>query len=111
MHRSAALVLAGFFILFPLTSEALASGCPNLVNYQGRVTDTAGTPGSDGAHSFEFRIFSSPTGGTPLWTDSTNLVTSSGLFNHILGSVNALPPTLFPDNDELYLEVEVDGET
>ena len=58
---------------------------PQLMNYQGLVTDNLGNP-LNGTYSFTFRIYDVATGGTALWTETHPSVTvTEGRFSVILG--------------------------
>jgi hypothetical protein len=65
-------------------------GAPQLINYQGRLTDVTGTPLSDGPHSVQFRIWDDTTlTGAPhiLWDSGPLVVTTDkGLFTVKLGT-------------------------
>jgi len=107
------LTVVAIFISFGLlTLDVFAqSSVPNLINFQGRLTDASGNPVTDGAHAVTFRLFDVPSGGTALWTEAATPTTSGGLFTHLLGSIIPLPPTLLQDYDSLYLEIVADGQT
>lgn len=97
----------------PSSPAGIANGpsVPNLINFQGRLTDASGNPVADGSHTINYTIWNLPTGGSTLWTENTSQSTSSGLFTHNLGSVTALPEELFQTYDSLYLQVQADGQT
>lgn len=70
---------------------AICQSVPNLVNYQGRLTDQTGAPLAPGAYSIQFRLWDSPSaaGGKLVWGEQqTVTVISNGVFNVILGSSN-----------------------
>jgi hypothetical protein len=73
-----------------VTQAITYQGAPQLINYQGRLTDGAGTPLSDGPHSVQFRIWDDTTltGGPHLLWDSGPLVvtTDKGIFTVKLGT-------------------------
>ena len=72
---------------------------PRLINYQGRLTDAAGTPLPDGAKSVRFIIWNDPTltaPGNEVWNSGPVAVTTtSGLFSVLLGA--SPQPALTPD--------------
>ncbi|MFZ1684687.1 MAG: hypothetical protein WAU88_11230 [Candidatus Zixiibacteriota bacterium] len=83
------------FLLALLICSAAAQaityqGAPQLINYQGKVTDGAGNPLSDGPHSVQFRIWDDTTltGAPHLLWDSGPLVvtTDKGIFTVKLGT-------------------------
>jgi len=84
---------------------------PAVIDYQGRLTDIIGDP-VDGTVSIVFSIYDSETGGAELWTETQASVSVfDGLFHVLLGSVNALPDTLFNSSDRwIGINVEGDGE-
>jgi hypothetical protein len=92
-----------------LSSAAAFAAVPNVIPYQGRLTDAAGNP-INGAQNIVFRIFTVVTGGTAAYTETQNGVTvTNGLFNVNIGSVTALPPAIFTGGD-LFLEIQAGAE-
>ena len=72
---------------------------PQLINYQGYLTDSEGDP-INGAHSMEFKIYSVATGGTALWSEMQGTLTvTEGYFNVILGSDTPIPRSVFSGGD------------
>lgn len=95
-----------------LTSLVLGQvSVPNLINFQGRLTDASGNPVADGSHTVNFTLWTLPSGGSNVWTENTSQTTSGGLFTHQLGSVTALPEQLFQNYDSLFLQIQADGQT
>ncbi len=83
---------------------------PYLISYQGNLTDNSGNPIS-GTVDITFTIFTTVTGGTPLWQEvHPNVQVNDGAFSLLLGSITPFSDTLF-SNPNLYLELEVDGVT
>jgi len=72
---------------------------PQLLNYQGRLTDPSGNP-KNGTFTMEFAVYHAETGGNQLppgtpWSETQNVTVTDGVFNVLLGSVTALPANLF----------------
>jgi hypothetical protein len=44
---------------------------PEMISYQGRVTDDIGVPVADGTYDMRFRIYDGETGGTLEWDSGT----------------------------------------
>ncbi len=86
----------------------MATAVPRLMNFQGRLTDTAGSPVADGVHSVTFRFFTASSGGTLLWEETQNVTTSKGVFSVLLGGIDSLPPYVFAA-DSCFLELEPQG--
>jgi len=92
-----------------------AADIPELLSYQGRVYDVLDEPIADGDHTVVFTLFNAETSGSSLWTETATVQTQNGLFSHLIGSVNPTGNPLtsfhFNANAELYVEINVDGET
>ncbi|MFQ5858209.1 MAG: hypothetical protein ACE5LU_21610, partial [Anaerolineae bacterium] len=88
-----------------VTTTLLAPGTGH-VNYQGVLTDAAGSPMPDGSYSVTLTLYDAATDGTSLWTETQTVSTANGLFNLQLGSVTALDPGL-TDGQDLWLAVKV----
>jgi len=63
---------------------------PQMMSYQGRLTDASGEPVADALYAVRFRLYAQPTGGTPLWEEEQQVRTKSGLFSVLLGSVTPI---------------------
>jgi microcystin-dependent protein len=95
-----------------LITSVCFAGPPQLINYQGKLTDTGGNPSPDGYYNAVFSIYDVPTGGTALWTetwDGSNgpVAVSGGTFNVLLGSHTTIPAAFFTDHPAAYLGVKV----
>lgn len=105
----ASVVVAWCLALLIARPADAAQTTPYKINYQGRLTDTAGNPKPDGQYNMTFRLYSVATAGSAVWTetyDTTNRVTlTGGQFNVQLGSLTALSPSVFT-SQPLYLEIE-----
>lgn len=99
-----------FLLACLVTAGALTStvhpAAPNLINYQGRLTNSAGQSVADGSYSVNFTIYDDPTGGVPQWGETQSVTTSNGLFTVRLGSVVFFGADLFNDT-ALYLAIKV----
>ena len=101
---TAVLVMLGLALTIPAFAAS-----PDLINYQGRLTDPSDLP-LVGTFNVTFAIWQAPTGGTPDWTESTSISTDAdGLFNVLLGSVNPLDESVFAGEDR-YLGITVESD-
>ena len=92
-------------ICYPLT--AIYAEIPHLINYQGRLTDTDGSP-LEGAYELTFRIYDAESAGSLLWEETHPGVTiQKGIFSIILGSVTDLN---LPFDKPYFLEITVGDE-
>lgn len=97
------------FVAFALCySDSLYATPPRLLPFQGRLTDTAGTPLANGSRVVRFRIYDAPTDGTIVWQGELQRLTiNGGLISTLLGSKATLESVDF--NLTLYLEITVDA--
>jgi len=103
MSRLSAFVLAAL-LCTPLTAFASP---PGTMNYQGVLRDSAGAPITV-ATPVVFSIWDADTGGAMLWSESTTVTPTAGVFEVVLGATTALDPADFATGP-LWLEVEVNG--
>ena len=88
------------FALFSLTlliviSSAVTAEVPQVMSYQGRLTDGTGRPVNDTADII-VTIFDDAGGTSSLWTEThPDVVVVEGLFDLQLGSRNPFPANLF----------------
>lgn len=80
-----------FTLLFLLTcTNIFAQGIPGTINYQGVLKDNSGIAVPDGDYTITFRLYSTLSGGTELWSETKTLPVSGGIFSTMLGSVNQI---------------------
>lgn len=88
-------------------SQAWAQS-PGALGYQGRLFRADGQPES-GMVTITFALFASPTGGTPLWTETQVLSLDQGFYSTFLGDTVPIPESVF-DGSERYLEPTVNAQ-
>lgn len=76
-------------ILFILFFATPAAAIPQQIGYQGYLTDSGGAP-YQGTVSMTFRIYSAPSGGAALWTETRDVPVDQGVYNVNLGVVTPL---------------------
>ncbi|MFH1433571.1 MAG: hypothetical protein ABIG32_01610, partial [Candidatus Uhrbacteria bacterium] len=112
-------------LLLPMVPTGSAVTPPNLISYQGRLLDSNGVPLAAASANFQFRFYDAVAAGTCLWSndDSACLANANrtvtltdGLFSENLGDATlgvpyaAIPDSVFADNTNVWLEVEIEGE-
>ncbi|MCK4918690.1 MAG: hypothetical protein KAS02_02815, partial [Candidatus Pacebacteria bacterium] len=107
-------LFTAFFLLIALISAPInfvQSAFNPEINYQGKLTDSAGVGVTDGDYNMEFKLYTVSSGGTAIWTETltlTNKVTvASGLFSVLLGNITSIAGVDF--NQDLYLGVNIGG--
>ncbi|MBU0701691.1 hypothetical protein KKE26_10455, partial [bacterium] len=63
---------------------------PQLMNYQGKLTNASGMAVSDGNYSIQMSIYDAASGGTPLWQETQTIFISNGIFSLVLGSITPI---------------------
>jgi len=92
-------------LLFLFYSHASAE-VPQMINYQGKLTNATGAPVND-TLQMVFTIYSDTGGTNLLWTETQSaVVVEKGVFNVLLGSVDSIPYSVF-DGSIRYLGVKV----
>ncbi|MFQ5453659.1 MAG: hypothetical protein ACE5D6_05680 [Candidatus Zixiibacteriota bacterium] len=92
-----------------LITTLITAEIPQLINYQGNLTESDGTP-SDGVFFIKFVIYDAATSGTEIWNSNIQEVTvTNGLFEVMLGAspMPALPDNLFSADTVRYLGIKV----
>lgn len=85
-----------------------AQEIPKLLPFQGRLTDAQGVSVTNGVKLVQFLLYTTPTGGTPIWAGEIHRTTvNGGLVNVILGTKTPLSGVDF--NQQVYLEITVDA--
>jgi len=101
--------LALFVICNLLFVSSASEAIPQMINYQGKLTDASGAAIAD-TKSIVFKIYDAASSGNELWTETQGSVSvEAGIFNVQLGSGTALPVALFT-NEALYLGINVAGD-
>lgn len=100
------------FYLIPVLffTSTLYAQLPNIIPYQGNMSDTAGN-GYDGSYEFEFQILDGSN--SSLWSSgSVNVSVSNGLYSVLLGNTGqpSLNASIFEEN-EIYLEISFNDGT
>ncbi|MFT5849871.1 MAG: hypothetical protein ACI9H6_000697, partial [Patiriisocius sp.] len=105
------LLLVSFILPSFLYAPNIVSAAPNQqINYQGKLLNASSQTVPDGTSSIQFSLYTAPTGGSNIWTETNSVDTVSGLFSIMLGSSTSLSGVDF--NQTLYLGINVaaDGE-
>lgn len=107
MRLCTTLVIAAVCILGIAT---VGHTIPQLINYQGILTDGGGTPITVPT-TVEFRIWSAASGGTQLWMESQSVnPDAAGRFRVLLGSVTPIPESAFDGDAYLGMTISPDPE-
>src|SRR5437867_772465 len=105
------LILVMMSMALLITTRTPAMAVPDVLQYQGRLTDAAGKPLNDRV-KVTFALYTEADGGSPLWTQRfENLALDNGRFNVLLGGDAAPFGTVLSDEiaggSDLYLGIQV----
>lgn len=104
------ITFTSFATALAISALAISAGVPNIVHFQGRLTDAAGAVVPDGPIQATFSIYAVASGGAPLWNSGIQLITiAGGTFSYDLGS-NVVLPDLFGPDSNRYLGITVVGD-
>lgn len=78
---------------------------PGLISYQGYLTNGSGTP-LTGNYSIRFSIYSQPSSGSALWSETRTVPVVDGRFNVQLGDISSITASMFQDSIR-YLGIKV----
>ncbi|MBK1835053.1 tail fiber protein [Roseibacillus ishigakijimensis] len=101
-------------LLLLLAGDVAAT--PQLLPFQGHLTDAGGNAIADGAKVVQFKIYDAPVSGTAVWAGEVHkLSVNGGLVNTILGTKTAFSETYSGGakvmfSEPLYLEITVDAD-
>ena len=83
---------------------------PQMISYQGKVTDSSGMPVADGNYIMRFQIYDAITGGSPLWDSAPRMVSvSDGIFDIVLGQ-SPQDSIDLPFDQDYWLEITIGGD-
>jgi len=98
--------MCGVIILALQAVLAAQSVVPQMINFQGYLTDNEGNP-LHGTFDITFEIYDDSTNGTLLWSeDHDSVLVDSGVFNVLLGSIAEIPEVTF-NSANRWLEVTI----
>ena len=80
-------IMTALLIVFAV--QTTWSQIPQTISYQGVLTDNNGTPVPDGNYTLTFKLYQTATGGAAIWSEIQTVQVAAGVFNVMLGSVNA----------------------
>jgi hypothetical protein len=104
LHRQARLLPLA---VLTLTALPLTAQVPSLINYQGRLTDSSGSPVS-GERMMEVRVYDAPEGGNLTYSDYIgSVMVTDGIYSFRFGSNGAGIAAALTGQD--YLALSVNG--
>ncbi len=118
MRTKIGMALVGISVLAVVVGVCWAQSAPQLINYQGRLTNAAGQPLADGTTvDLTFAFYGVETGGTAYLTVlQEDVVVTGGLYSVLIGSgtvTSGTEPNLgavFQNHQDVWMGVDVDGD-
>ena len=105
--KSKVFVSAVILILALPFSNVLAE-VPQMINYQGKLTNTNGALINDTVDVI-FSIYNDSVGPTPSWSETLSVEVENGTFSVLLGNIHPIPYSLF-DGTVKYLGIKVEDD-
>ena len=102
-------ILSLVIALIAMAGTALAA-TPSLIPLQGVLTDIDGDP-INGEVLVTFALYGQQEATEALWNESQTLTLTEGAFAAYLGTSAYIDPTLFRDNNDLWLGITVSGDS
>jgi len=96
------ILILSLYLVIPL----LFAQTPRLLNYQGKLIQSDGTPISV-EKTITFSIYPDSAGGTALWAEVQKVTVDNGVFNVLLGGVTPFPDTMFTGVGANYLGIKI----
>ncbi|MBW6516523.1 MAG: hypothetical protein K0B81_07925, partial [Candidatus Cloacimonetes bacterium] len=90
------ILFSGFMLYsqFSAREESRTGTIPDLISFQGRLTDSMGEPVND-ILSIRFNVYDVAVGGSAIWTEDREVTIFNGLFQLNLGELNPLDESYF----------------
>ncbi|MCU0612799.1 MAG: hypothetical protein MUE60_13555, partial [Candidatus Eisenbacteria bacterium] len=87
MKRLVLMTAMVFFAIFAAVPAIGQAEIPQVISYQGKVTDGSGNPVADNTYTLRFRIYDAAAAGTMLWdSGNQNVAVAGGIFSVLLGA-------------------------
>jgi len=90
-----------------ITSSFVFAQIPQMVSFQGYLSDSNGEPISDGNYEVTFRLFDALTEGNSVWEETYSMEIVGSLISANLGSFN---PIILPETGIPFLEIQIGDE-
>ena len=114
-YNTIILIVILFIILASPFKAFAAQGINHQINFQGKLVNSDGTNAADGNYDVVFQIYSVPSAGSPIWTETrtggNQVAVTGGIFRVSLGSVTTLPGSVDFNTDNLYLGITVGADS
>ncbi|MCC2631344.1 MAG: hypothetical protein K0S20_43 [Patescibacteria group bacterium] len=107
-------IIATVFLLFLGLAQYVSpsqAAAPTTLPFSARLTTENGFNVGDGSYDISFRLYSQPTGGSPVWSENQTVTVLRGEFAVYLGTVTSFSSAGVDFNQSpLYLAFEVSGD-
>jgi len=97
-------------MLLVVAAASVDAQVPQVINYQGRLTDNQGDPFPDGTYDLTLTIYTAAVGGDEVWgCGEIPVSVVDGLFSLLLGEACQLPHDMFAKDASLWLGIVLNG--
>ncbi|MCD4813093.1 hypothetical protein K8S19_05320 [bacterium] len=98
-----------------LATQMALAAIPNVINYQGRLTNHSGDPYADGTYAMTITLYNDPVASSPsnvIGSEVHSVDTKNGYFNIQIGAASSpMDLSSFDFNEEYYLGITVNPDT
>ena len=91
--RTAAFLRWLVALLITFSFASAAAQIPQKITYQGYLATAGGAPNS-ATLPMVFRLYTVPSGGTEVYSETQTVTVANGVFDMLIGAVTPFPPTL-----------------
>lgn len=98
----------GLVIMAFAAMTLAASQVPQMINYQGFITDNDGNA-LNGTCSIIFKLYDSAEDGNELWSETQSVTILNGTLNVLLGSIKTVPFSVF-SKPEVYFTMQINND-
>ncbi len=95
-----------WIVVLLILPAGLLADVPQTISHQGILTDEDGVAVPDDDYQLMVRLYTTPSDGTPLWTETHTVQTEQGIFHVMLGSQSTLD---LPFDQPYWLGMSVEG--
>lgn len=100
-------LILGLLILLTIAHVSTTSAAiPGLINYQGNLTDSSGTP-LDDSYDMIFSLYDSQIGGALLWHETQSVIVTDGILNVMLGKVTPFTGSEFTGTRPVFIQIQI----
>lgn len=93
-----------------IAQNKIEDGVPNVISFQGSISDEKSSDALTGTYSITFNLYSEKTGGAPVWSETQRQVQlKEGKFQVLFGSNKESNPLNIPFDKKYFIGISING--